>query len=76
MEQEFGIPWMEYNFFGPSKATESLRKIASFFDETIQAKTEEVIAKYTKMTDAVIAKYRPKLEGKKVMLYVGGLRPT
>jgi nitrogenase molybdenum-iron protein alpha chain len=75
MEQEFGVPWMEYNFFGPSKTTESLRKIAAFFDESIQAKAEEVIAKYTKMTDAVIAKYRPKLEGKKVMLYVGGLRP-
>ena len=75
MEQEFGVPWMEYNFFGPSKTTESLRKIAAFFDETIQAKTEAVIAKYTAMTDAVIAKYRPKLEGKKVMLYVGGLRP-
>lgn len=75
MEQEFGVPWMEYNFFGPSKTTESLRKIAAFFDETIQAKTEEVIAKYTAMTDKVIAKYRPKLEGKKVMLYVGGLRP-
>ncbi len=25
--------------------------------------------------DAVIAKYRPRLEGKKVMLFVGGLRP-
>ncbi|MBP1679789.1 MAG: nitrogenase (molybdenum-iron) alpha chain [Proteobacteria bacterium] len=75
MEQEFGVPWMEYNFFGPSKTTESLRKIAAFFDETIQAKTEAVIAKYTAMTDAVIAKYRPKLEGKTVMLYVGGLRP-
>lgn len=75
MEQEFGVPWMEYNFFGPSKTTESLRKIAAFFDESIQDKTEAVIAKYTAMTDAVIAKYRPKLEGKKVMLYVGGLRP-
>ena len=75
MEQEFNVPWMEYNFFGPTKTTESLRKIASFFDETIQAKTEAVIAKYTAMTDAVIAKYRPMLEGKKVMLYVGGLRP-
>ncbi|AFL68338.1 nitrogenase molybdenum-iron protein alpha chain [Sulfurospirillum barnesii] len=75
MEQEFGVPWMEYNFFGPTKTTESLRKIAAFFDESIQAKTEAVIAKYTEMTDKVIAKYRPKLEGKKVMLYVGGLRP-
>ena len=75
MEQEFNVPWMEYNFFGPTKTTESLRKIASFFDETIQEKTEAVIAKYTAMTDAVIAKYKPMLEGKKVMLYVGGLRP-
>ncbi len=75
MEQEFGIPWMEYNFFGPSKTTASIRKIASFFDESIQEKAEAVIAKYTKMTDEVIAKYKPKLEGKKVMLYVGGLRP-
>jgi nitrogenase molybdenum-iron protein alpha chain len=75
MEQEFGVPWMEYNFFGPTKTTESLRKIAAFFDESIQAKTEAVIAKYTEMTDKVIAKYKPKLAGKTVMLYVGGLRP-
>ncbi|NCD11758.1 MAG: nitrogenase molybdenum-iron protein alpha chain, partial [Epsilonproteobacteria bacterium] len=75
MEQEFGVPWMEYNFFGPTKTTESLRKIAAFFDESIQVKTEAVIAKYTAMTDKVIEKYRPKLEGKTVMLYVGGLRP-
>jgi nitrogenase molybdenum-iron protein alpha chain len=75
MEQEYNIPWIEYNFFGPSKTTESLRKIAAQFDESVQAKCEEVIAKYQPMVDAVIAKYRPRLEGKKVMLYVGGLRP-
>ena len=75
MEQEFGVPWIEYNFFGPTKTTESLRKIAACFDESVQANTEAVIAKYTAMTDKVIAKYRPKLEGKTVMLYVGGLRP-
>ena len=27
------------------------------------------------MVDAVIAKYKPRLDGKKVMIYVGGLRP-
>ena len=75
MEEKFGIPWVEYNFFGPSKTEESLRKIASFFDDHIKEKTEEVIAKYKILTDAVIAKYRPRLEGKKVMLFVGGLRP-
>jgi nitrogenase molybdenum-iron protein alpha chain len=75
MEEKYNIPWIEYNFFGPTKTVESMRKIASQFDETIQQKCEEVIAKYKPQWDAVIAKYRPRLEGKKVMLYVGGLRP-
>ena len=76
MEQEFGIPWMEYNFFGPSKTTESLRKIAEFFgDQRFKKKLKLLSLNILQMTDAVIAKYRPKLEGKKVMLYVGGLSP-
>jgi len=75
MEEKYSIPWMEYNFFGPTKIAESLRKIAAFFDETIQANAEKVIEKYQAEYEAVIAKYRPRLEGKKVMLYVGGLRP-
>lgn len=75
MEEKYGIPWMEYNFFGPTKIAESLRKIAAFFDESIQQKCEEVIAKYQPMVDAVVAKYKPRLTGKRVMLYVGGLRP-
>jgi len=75
MEEKYGIPWMEYNFFGPTKINESLRKIAAFFDDSIKAKCEEVIAKYQPMVDAVVAKYKPRLTGKRVMLYVGGLRP-
>ncbi len=75
MEEKFGIPWMEYNFFGPTKVAESLRAIAARFDDKIKEGAERVIAKYTPMMDAVIAKYRPRLEGKRVMLYVGGLRP-
>ncbi|OSM04008.1 nitrogenase molybdenum-iron protein alpha chain [Magnetofaba australis] len=75
MEAKFGIPWMEYNFFGPTKVAESLRAIAANFDDKIKEGAERVIAKYTPIMEAVIAKYRPRLEGKKVMLYVGGLRP-
>jgi nitrogenase molybdenum-iron protein alpha chain len=75
MEEKYGIPWVEYNFFGPTKVAESLRKIASFFDDSIKAKTEEVINKYQPMMQAVIDKYKPRLQGKRVMLYVGGLRP-
>jgi nitrogenase molybdenum-iron protein alpha chain len=76
MEETYGIPWMEYNFFGPSQIDASLRAIAAKFDETIQKKAEEVIAKYRKaLVDPIIAKFKPRLEGKRVMLYVGGLRP-
>ena len=75
MEEKYNIPWMEYNFFGPSQIAESLRKIAALFDDKIKENAEKVIAKYQPMVDAVIAKYKPRLEGKKVMIYVGGLRP-
>ncbi|MFS8874250.1 nitrogenase molybdenum-iron protein alpha chain [Synechococcus sp. R5-13] len=75
MEETYGIPWLEFNFFGPTQIAKSLRAIAQRFDETIQAKAEQVIAKYKPQSEAIIAKYRPRLEGKRVMLMVGGLRP-
>ncbi|TLP44256.1 nitrogenase molybdenum-iron protein alpha chain [Cohaesibacter sp. CAU 1516] len=74
MEEKFGVPWMEYNFFGPTKIEEALRDIASHFDDKIKEGAERVIEKYRPEWQAVVDKYRPRLEGKKVMLYVGGLR--
>ncbi len=75
MEEKYGIPWLEYNFFGPTKIAESLRRIAGFFDDKIKEGAERVIARYQHEVDAVIKKYRPRLEGNRVMLFVGGLRP-
>jgi nitrogenase molybdenum-iron protein alpha chain len=75
MEEKYGIPWIELNFFGPTKIRESLRKLAERFDGTIQAKVEAAIAKWDVEMAKIVAEYRPRLEGKKVMLYVGGLRP-
>jgi nitrogenase molybdenum-iron protein alpha chain len=75
MEEVYGVPWEEFNFFGPTKIYSSIRKIASHFDDSIKEKAEEVIARYKPKMDAVIEKYRPRLEGKTVMLFVGGLRP-
>ncbi len=75
MEEKYGIAWTEYNFFGPSQIAASLRKIAKYFGPEIEANAEAVIAKYQPLVDAVVAKFRPRLEGKTVMLYVGGLRP-
>jgi nitrogenase molybdenum-iron protein alpha chain len=75
MEEKYGVPWQEYNFFGPTKIAESLRSIAEQFDDKIKEGAERVIAKYKADADAIVAKYRPRLEGKKVMMMVGGLRP-
>lgn len=75
MEEKFGVPWLEYNFFGPTKIAESLRAIAEYFDDHIKEGAERVIARYEPEWKAVVEKYRPRLQGKRVMLYVGGLRP-
>ncbi len=75
MEEKYGIPWMEFNFFGPTKIRESLRAIAERFDDRIKENVEKVIARYDPIMQAVIDEYRPRLEGKKVIVFVGGLRP-
>ncbi|MGD0584202.1 MAG: nitrogenase molybdenum-iron protein alpha chain [Oryzomonas sp.] len=75
MEEKYGTPWVELNFFGPTKIRNSLRQLAQLFDDHIKAKVEEVIAKYDPIMQAVIDEYKPRLDGKKVMLLVGGLRP-
>jgi nitrogenase molybdenum-iron protein alpha chain len=75
MEEKYGIPWLEFNFFGPTKIRENLRLIAERFDDSIKENVERVIAKYDLEMQKVIDEYRPRLEGKTVMLYVGGLRP-
>jgi len=75
MEEKYGTPWTEFNFFGPTKIYESLRKIASHFDDRIKENAEKMIEKYKPDMDAVIKEFGPRLDDKKVMLYVGGLRP-
>lgn len=75
MEEAYGIPWLEYNFFGPTEIANSLQQIAARFDSEIQENAQKVIAKYQSAMDAVITKYKPRLENKTVVLMVGGLRP-
>ncbi|CDN51719.1 nitrogenase molybdenum-iron protein alpha chain [Neorhizobium galegae] len=75
MEEKYDVPWMEYNFFGPTQIATSLRAIAKHFGPQIEDTTEKVIAKHQPFIDAVTDRYGPRLNGKRVMLYVGGLRP-
>ena len=73
LEKEYGIPYIDVNFFGAENTAESLRKIARFYgDEEIVRRTEALIEREMERVRPVIAKYREKLTGKRAAIYVGG----
>ena len=63
----FGIPIIWTCFLGPSATDASLRTIAAHFGRKIQRRAEEVIAANRRKIDAVVARYRPRLQGKLVV---------
>ncbi|MFA5332295.1 MAG: nitrogenase iron-molybdenum cofactor biosynthesis protein NifE [Methanoregula sp.] len=72
-ERTFGTPYMDVNFFGPENTSESLRRIAAFFnDPAITERTEALIAREMNRIRPEIEKYRSKLRGKRAAIYVGG----
>ena len=73
MEQAYGIPYMDVNFFGAENTAETLRKIAEYFgDEGMMCRTEALIAREMDAIRPVLSKYREKLAGKRAAIYVGG----
>ncbi|HEY3421979.1 MAG TPA: nitrogenase iron-molybdenum cofactor biosynthesis protein NifE [Methanocellaceae archaeon] len=73
MEQTYGIPYMDVNFFGAENTAETLRKIAGFFgDEAMKQKTEALIERELREIQPELRKYREKLKGKRAAIYVGG----
>jgi len=75
METKFGIPWIKINFIGAEATAKSLRKIAQYFDDPeLTAQVEAVIAREMPEVEAVRAEVKPRCEGKRAMLFVGGSR--
>lgn len=75
MEVKFGIPWIKVNFISAKSTAKSLRKIAEYFGEQkLIDKVEDVIAEEMPAIEEAISYYRPRLEGKTAMLFVGGSR--
>jgi nitrogenase molybdenum-iron protein alpha chain len=75
METAFGIPWQKVNFIGVRAMAKSLRKIAAYFeDEELTKRVDQVIDEELAKAEQEIAPFREKLEGKTVMLFVGGSR--
>ncbi len=71
LRQWYGMPLVSACFLGPSATGASLRAIASHFDAEIQHCAETIIESNRKKIDAVVAKYRPRLQNKLVLLLHG-----
>jgi len=75
MEKKFGIPWIKINFIGSKATAKSLRKIAQYFgDQELIDRVEAVIAEEMPAVEAAQAEVRPRTEGKRAMMFVGGSR--
>ncbi len=75
MEKKFGIPWIKVNFIGAEATAKSLRRIAEYFEnDNLKKQVEKVIAEEMKAVKSAASEYRPRTEGKKAMLFVGGSR--
>ncbi|MCJ8498947.1 nitrogenase molybdenum-iron protein alpha chain [Desulfatitalea alkaliphila] len=75
METKFGLPWIKVNFIGAAATAKSLRKIAAYFDDpALSERVEAVIAAELPAVEAEAAAVRPRTEGKRAMLFVGGSR--
>jgi len=75
LEIKYGTPWVKVNFIGVEGMSQSLRDMATYFDdEELTQKTEEVIAREVARVQPMIDQYRKVCEGKTAFCFVGGSR--
>ncbi|MDD1724770.1 MAG: nitrogenase iron-molybdenum cofactor biosynthesis protein NifE [Methanospirillum sp.] len=73
LEEQYGTPSVDVNFFGAYNTAESLRAIARLYDEPgMTERAERLIERETTRIEPEIRYYRQKLEGKRAAIYVGG----
>ncbi|AGS25387.1 nitrogenase iron-molybdenum cofactor biosynthesis protein NifE [Rhizobium etli] len=79
MEERWGIPFFEGSFYGISDTSEALRQIAKLLvtkgaEPEILERTEALIEEEEAVAWKKLAAYRPRLEGKRVLLNTGGVK--
>ncbi|HDO22967.1 MAG TPA: nitrogenase iron-molybdenum cofactor biosynthesis protein NifE, partial [Nitrospirae bacterium] len=78
MERRYGIPYVEVSFFGKTEMSKALRIISSKFKVQsskfhLSDKVEAIIAREEKRLSEKLKNYA-HLEGKKAVLYTGGVK--
>ena len=79
MEERYGIPFFEGSFYGIGDTSDSLREIARLLIERgapaeLSDRAEALIAREEAKAWAAIAPFKPRFEGKKVLLITGGVK--
>ncbi|MEM6437138.1 MAG: bifunctional nitrogenase iron-molybdenum cofactor biosynthesis protein NifEN [Cyanobacteria bacterium P01_D01_bin.115] len=75
MQERYGIPYIEASIYGVEDMNHLLRAIASHFNnDDLKARVEGLIqAETAKLTKALVP-YRQRLQGKRIVLYTGGVK--
>lgn len=75
LEDSFGTPWFEGSFYGITDTSEALRSFARLIgDEELSSRTEALIEREEKRIRKELDAWRPRLAGKRVLLYTGGVK--
>jgi nitrogenase molybdenum-cofactor synthesis protein NifE len=75
LEEAFGTPWFEGSFYGVQDVSRALRDFARLIDDPdLTERTEKVIAREEARIHALLAPWRERLTGRKVLLYTGGVK--
>ncbi|NEV61692.1 nitrogenase iron-molybdenum cofactor biosynthesis protein NifE [Thiorhodococcus minor] len=75
LKDAFGTPWFEGSFYGVQDVSQALRDFARIIDDSdLTARTEALIAREEARIDAALEPWRQRLQGRKVLLYTGGVK--
>ncbi len=75
LETRYRTPWFEGSFYGVRDMSDALLTMARMLDDDdLLARTRALVARKEAETEAQLALYRPRLKGKRVLLYTGGVK--
>ncbi|MCB1907617.1 MAG: nitrogenase iron-molybdenum cofactor biosynthesis protein NifE [Rhodocyclaceae bacterium] len=75
LEEAYGTPWFEGSFYGISDMSAALREFARIIaDPSLSERTEALIAREEARIGSLLAPWRTRLAGKRVLLNTGGVK--
>jgi nitrogenase molybdenum-cofactor synthesis protein NifE len=82
MQKTYGMPYLEESFYGMTDTAKALRDIAIALDDAVnglekrimQDRVERLLAEEEETCRARLAPYRARLEGKRAVLFTGGVK--